>query len=193
MAHKWYIVLYSGNCFYYTPGKVLTIRVVIFIWWGKLQLGRESGDISQWRMGDYISLMTVLIEWMHMLFADNLVMTHDVSLSLDNHSRYIYYGLHFLIIYSTFFLHDILWGNIIFATYYGFLTTDSYLDTSYSNAHFGQGVGAILLHCLRCTGSEYHLLDCGNDSTNTQNHHSNWSVSYKNGEQLVYTRMYRIW
>ena len=35
--------------------------------------------------------------------------------------------------------------------------------TSYSNAHFGQGSGPILLKNVGCTGSESNLINCTHD------------------------------
>ena len=35
--------------------------------------------------------------------------------------------------------------------------------TSYSNAHFGQGSGPILLKNVACTGSESNLINCAHD------------------------------
>ena len=44
--------------------------------------------------------------------------------------------------------------------YYGL-----YIDAiAYSNAHYGQGTGPILLDNLACTGTEYNLTSCSYDS-----------------------------
>ena len=64
----------SGNCFYYTPGKVLIIRVVIFVWWGETTAGRGEWRYISMENGGLL-LMTVLIEWMLMWSANNLVNT----------------------------------------------------------------------------------------------------------------------
>ena len=58
----------------------------------------------------------------------------------------------------------------IILLYYGLY--DTILDAiAYSNAHYGQGTGPILLDNLACTGAEYNLTSCSYDSDTSDCRH----------------------
>ena len=62
-----------------------------------------------------------------------------------------------------------------------FLPTDRQ-DTSYSGTVFGQGFGATQVRCLRCSGTEYRLADCGSYMGSRQYYDRDWGVTCKNGD-----------
>ena len=60
------------------------------------------------------------------------------------------------------------------------LLVAGYVDKTHHGAYFGEGVGTIHINCLRCSGTEYRLVDCSSVPS-TWYHNEDWSVTCNNG------------
>ena len=58
---------------------------------------------------------------------------------------------------------------------------DGYADVGFYLYPFRGGTGPIHINDLKCSGTEYRLIDCTYDEEGSSRHSEDWGVSCKNG------------
>ena len=122
-----------------------------------LQLGGSSGDISEWRMGNYYWW------WCYWSRCSCGLPTAWIwhSMCVKKCSSY-----------NTIIIILLKLASCI----------DGYADRSIHWAVFGEGSGPIHMSYLHCSGTEYKLVDCYYENSTYQQHNEDWSVTCKNGK-----------
>ena len=109
-------------------------------------------------------LMTLLMNKMLMLFADNWDMILDVRIRIV-----------------------MIVGSILIFTF----IIDGYTDVRVCCTRFGQGSGPIHMNYLGCSGTEHKLVDCYYQNS-TRYHYDDWSVTCTNGKDSYFCGCHAI-